>query len=60
MWPFFRGPAFFWTTLPHVRGLSVKMGGMPLHDVVGVNCKMAQLLKMKACMSGIWAKGCVG
>ena len=32
---------------------------MPLHDAVGINCKKAQLLKIKAQMSSIWAKGCM-
>ena len=32
---------------------------MPLHDEVGINCKMAQLLTIKAQMSSIWAKGCM-
>ena len=32
---------------------------MPLHDAVGINCKRAQLLKIKAQMSSIWAKGCM-
>ena len=30
---------------------------MPLHDAVGINCKKAQLLKIKAQVSSIWAKG---
>ena len=29
---------------------------MPLHDTVGINCKRAQLLKIKAQVSSIWAK----
>ena len=32
---------------------------MPLHDAVGINCKRAQLLKIKAQVSSIWAKGCI-
>ena len=28
-------------------------------DVVGINCKRAQRLKMKAQVSSIWAKGCI-
>ena len=32
---------------------------MPLHDAVGINCKEAQLLKIKAQVSSIWAKGCI-
>ena len=30
---------------------------MPLRDAVGINCKMAQLLNIKAQMLSIWAKG---
>ena len=32
---------------------------MPLHDAVGMNCKRVQLLKIKAQVSSIWAKGCI-
>ena len=32
---------------------------MPLHDAVGINCKWAQLLNIKAHVSSIWAKGCM-
>ena len=32
---------------------------MPLHDVVGVNYQKSALLKIKAQVPGIWAKGCV-
>ena len=36
------------------------MGGMPLHDAVGVNRKKgATTKKIKALVHGIWAKGCV-
>ena len=34
-------------------------GGMPLHDAAGINCKREQLLKIKAQLSSIWAKGCI-
>ena len=33
--------------------------GMPLHDAVGINCEKEQLLKIKAQLSSIWAKGCI-
>ena len=32
---------------------------MPLHDAVGINCKIGQLLKSKAHVSSICAKGCM-
>ena len=35
-------------------------GGMPLHDAVGINRKnWATILKIKAQVSSIWAKGCI-
>ena len=37
----------------------MEKGGIPLHDAVGINCKRAQLLKIKAQVSSIWAKGCI-
>ena len=37
----------------------MERGGMPLHDAVGLNCKRVQLLKIKAQVSSIWAKGCI-
>ena len=32
---------------------------MPLHDAVGLNCKNGELLKIKAQVSSICAKGCI-
>ena len=32
---------------------------MPLHDAVGITVKRAQLLKMRAQVTSIWAKGCI-
>ena len=32
---------------------------MSLHDAVGVNCAIAQLLKIKAQVLSIWAKRCM-
>ena len=46
-----------WRALIHMCHMD--RGGMPLHDVVGINCKRAQLLKMKAQLSSIWAKVCI-
>ena len=37
----------------------LERGGMPLNDAVGVNCKRALLLKVKAQVSSILAKGCM-
>ena len=36
--PFLFGPVFFRTALPCSGGYHMR-GGMPLHDVVGINCK---------------------
>ena len=33
------GPVFFQTALPCSGGYHMERGGMPLHDVVGINCK---------------------
>ena len=32
---------------------------MPLRDAVGINCKNAQLLKIKAQVSSVWANRCM-
>ena len=37
--PFILGPAFFRTALTCSGGYHMEMGGMPLHDEVGINCK---------------------
>ena len=36
--PFLLGPLFFRTALPCSGGYHTERGGMPLHDVVGINC----------------------
>ena len=45
MRPFLFGTVFFWTALPCSGGYHMERGGMPLHDVVGINC--TELLKIK-------------
>ena len=37
--PFLLGPLFFWTVLSCFGGYHMERGGMPLHDVVGLNGK---------------------
>ena len=37
--PFLLGPVFFRTALPYSGGYHMERGGMPLHDVVGINPK---------------------
>ena len=56
---FLHGTVFYGTSLPCSGSYHMERGGMPLHDAVGVNCKKAQLLKIKAQVSSIWAKGCI-
>ena len=36
---FFLGAVFFRTALPCSGGYHLERGGMPLHDVIGLNCK---------------------
>ena len=38
-WPFLLGTVFFQTALLCSGGYHMERGGMPLHDVVGINCK---------------------
>ena len=38
-WPSLLGPVFFRTALPYSGGYHMEIGGMPLHDAVGINCK---------------------
>ena len=37
--PFSIGPVFFRTALPCSGYYHLERGGMPLHDVVGINCE---------------------
>ena len=50
---------FFRTALSCSGGFHLERGGMPLHDAVLINCKGAQLPKVKAQVSSICAKGCM-
>ena len=34
-------------------------GGMSLHDAVGVDCKIEQLLKFMEQVPSIWARACI-
>ena len=38
-WLFLLGPMFFRTALSCSGGYHLERGGVPLHDVVGINCK---------------------
>ena len=37
--PSLLGTVFFLTALPCSGGYHMEMGGMPLHDAFGINCK---------------------
>ena len=39
-WPFLLGFVYFQTALPCSGGYHMERGGMPLHDAVGINCKI--------------------
>ena len=56
---FLLGTLFFRTALSCSGVYHMERGGMALHDAVGINCKTARLLNIKAQMSCIWAKGCI-
>ena len=57
--PFLPGPVFYPTAFPCYGSYHLERGVMPLHDAVGISIKRPQLLKIKAQMSSIWAKGCM-
>ena len=57
--PFSLGTVLFPAALPCSGGYHMERGGMPLHDAFRINCKKGQLLKIKAQVSSIWAKGCI-
>ena len=57
--PFLHGPVFFRTALPCSGGYHLERGEMPLHDVVGINCKNGATPEYQGQMSSIWAKGCM-
>ena len=58
--PILLGPVFFRTSLPCSGGYRLEIGGMSLHDAVGINCKKgATTANQGADMSRIWAKGCM-
>ena len=57
--PFLLGHVFFRTALPFSAGYHLENGGMPLHDVVGINCENGAITEYQGQMSNIWAKGCM-
>ena len=59
MRPFLLEHVFSRTALPCSGGYHLKREGMPLLDAVMIYGKITQLLKIKAQLSSIWAKGCI-
>ena len=59
MRPFLLGPVFFWTTLPCSGGYHIEMGGMPLHDVTGINCKNGTTTENQGSAVKYMAKRCI-
>ena len=57
--PFLLGPVFFRTALPCSGGYHMERGGMPLHVVVGINCKKGVTTEVKDQLSSVCAKGCI-
>ena len=62
--PLLLGPVFFQTALPCSGGYHMKRGGMPLHDVVGINCKKGATTENQGsavkCMGyGVYLDDCV-
>ena len=56
--PFLLGPVFFRTALSCSGGYHMERGGMPLHDVVGINCKKGATTENQgSAVKYIWAKG---
>ena len=62
--PFLLGTVFFLTALPCSGGYHMERGGMPLYDVVGINCKKGATTEnqgsgVKYIGSGVYLDDCV-
>ena len=56
--PFLLRPVFFRTALPCSGGYHMERGGMPLHDVVRINCNKGATTENQG--SAVkYAKGCI-
>ena len=55
VWPFLLGAVFFQTSLPCSGGYHQARGGMPLHDVVKINCEKGETTETRG--ASAWAKG---
>ena len=53
------GPVFFRAALQYSGGDYLERGGMLLHDAVRRTVNWVQLLKIKAQVLSMWAKGCM-
>ena len=64
--PFLLGPVFFRTPVPCSGGYQLERGGMPLHDVVGINCNKGATTNYQGAdfeyiwaMAGVYVDDCV-
>ena len=58
--PFLLGTVFLRTALPCSGGYYMERGVMPLHDIVGINCKNGATTKNQgSCVRYICTKGCI-
>ena len=57
--PFLLGPVFFRTTLPCSGSYHMERGGMPLHDVVGINSKNGATTENKGSAVKYMVMGCI-
>ena len=56
--PFLLGPVFFLTAPSHAQ-VVIKWRGEGCRYMMPLRYKRAQLLKIKAQLSSLWAKGCI-
>ena len=57
--PSLLGPVFFRTALPCSGGYHMERGGMPLHDVVRINCKNGATTENQGSAVKYMGKGCI-
>ena len=57
--PFLLGPVYFRTPLPCSGGYHIERGGMPLHDVVVINCKKGATTENQGSAVKYMARGCI-
>ena len=57
--PFLLGPVFFRAALPRSGSYHMERGGMPLHDVVGINFKKGATTENQGSAVKYMAKECI-